>query len=687
MACQDLHAQTQTDRSTTQLEDVTVKAGSSSRSGVGAPAAQFSGSGLVLKGSSSLGEMLNGEPGISSTYFGPVASRPVVRGMDGDRLRILNNGADNLDVSGLSYDHAVAIDPLVVERLEIFRGPAAMRYGGNGLGGAVNMVDGRIPREAIKGLQGRADLSLNSGDRARNAAVILESGNEKVSFHVDAYARKSGDMAVPVSLPCQASGSLVSVARLCNSAASSRGGAVGASVFFPRGYLGFSVSTHEATYGSVAEDEVSLSMQMQRAAVEGKIDLEGWVSSLKAQVSFSDYKHTEFDAGVAGTVFANKGNDVRLEARHRKLGNFEGLIGFQMGSNRFSADGLEAFAPNSRTRQQALFVVEEAVYSWGKLNVAGRIEHLEVTSLGNPQVARFGTGSQAFAPASFGFGGELILNSRWTARSSLTMNQRAPRDYELYADGPHLATAAYEVGDARLGKESSRHLEVGLAWRGVDPAGKRTHSANLNLFVSRFSNFLTLNKTGNLRGADGEVNPLDADGDGVADLSGESILPEFKYQQQAARFHGFEANGTWRVPFAGQTAQALDLQWRLDYVHGRNSDTGALLPRIAPLRAGATLVWSEFANRRRGWSARLGFDHFAQAADRSTPAYTFVNAGVSYETNARIGSQDTRLLWYARLDNMSDRLAYSATSVLTQSLPGRVPLPGRSLRIGVQALF
>jgi iron complex outermembrane recepter protein len=146
LACSNSAAQT-------QLDEVTVSAGS--RTGAGAagqiaqPSAQLSGTGLVLKGNSSLGEVLNGTPGVSSTYFGPVASRPVIRGMDGDRVRILSNAADNLDVSGLSYDHAVAIDPLVIERIELFRGPAALRYGGNGLGGVVNLLDGRIPREAI----------------------------------------------------------------------------------------------------------------------------------------------------------------------------------------------------------------------------------------------------------------------------------------------------------------------------------------------------------------------------------------------------------------------------------------------------------------------------------------------------------------------------------------------------------
>jgi iron complex outermembrane recepter protein len=184
-----------------------------------------------------------------------------------------------------------------------------------------------------------------------------------------------------------------------------------------------------------------------------------------------------------------------------------------------------------------------------------------------------------------------------------------------------------------------------------------------------------LDATGNTRGVDGELNPVDADGDGVADGSGEGILPEYAYAQVPARFRGLEASGNWRLIDSGGT---LDVQWRADTVRATNSQTGTSLPRIAPVRVGTTLVWGQGA-----WSVRGGFDHYAKPRDNSTGAYTLWSAAMTY----RMKAQNAHLLWFARLENASNKLAYSATSILTQSSPGKSPLPGRSLKVGLQASF
>ena len=196
---------------------------------------------------------------------------------------------------------------------------------------------------------------------------------------------------------------------------------------------------------------------------------------------------------------------------------------------------------------------------------------------------------------------------------------------------------------------------------------------------------------------DGEFNPSDLNVDGRSDASGENILPEFAYRQHGARLYGLEAQGNWRFYEAPGSPQTLDLQWRADFVRGLNTVTGAGLPRISPLRLGATLVWAQNganapagANATRlgqGWGARLGFDYYAKPVDQSTQAYTFWSAALTYQTLAKITGQESKLLWYARLENATDRLAFSATSILTTSLPGRVPLPGRSFKMGLQILF
>jgi len=457
-------------QTTPSLKEVTVTGNPLGGTDLIAPAAQYSGTGLLLRSQTTLGETLSGTPGVSSSYFGPNASRPIIRGLDGDRIRILSNSGATVDASGLSYDHAVTADPISIERIEVLRGPGALLYGGSAVGGVVNVIDNRIPREPMEGVTGKADLGLASGNRERAAAFMLEGGNQRLGLHADVFNRSTQDVRVPISLACTKEGVTSFARRICNSASDVRGGAVGGSLFFDKGYLGASVSTYSNDYGTVAEDEVTIDMRSQRYAVEGELrDLGGFVKSLKGQFSHTDYRHTEFDAGAPGTLFKNRGNDFRLEARHAPLGALEGVIGVQGEDTRFSADGEEAFAPYSRTRQRAAFAHEELATSWGKLSFGARAESVEVQSLGNPVVARFVPASRNFNPGSLAMGALWNVAPAWQLTSNFSATQRAPKDYELFADGPHVATGAYEVGNPDLGKERSRHLDLGVQWkRGAD---------------------------------------------------------------------------------------------------------------------------------------------------------------------------------------------------------------------------
>ncbi len=655
--------------SSPRLKEVTITANPLGSSDLIAPTSSYSGTGLLLRQQSTLGETLANTPGVSSTYFGPNASRPIIRGLDGDRVRVLSNSGASIDASGLSFDHAVPIDPIAIERVEVLRGPGALLYGGSAVGGVVNVIDNRIPRAAVEGIVGKVDAGFSSGNNGKNGAFLLEGGNKQFALHADVFSRSSEDVAVPADLACSKGGTPRLQRKICNSAADTRGGALGGSVFFDRGYLGAALSSFKTNYGTVAEDEVTIDMRSERLALEGEVRLDGWLQSLKGQLSRTDYQHTELEGAEVGTVFKNKGNDLRLEARHAKLGPVEGVLGLQAEKNNFSANGEEAFAPFSQTRQAAAFAYEEASFSWGKISLGARLESVKVQSFGNPDVARFVPGTRSFKPASYALGGLFKLSPQWQLTSNLALTQRAPKDYELFADGPHIATAAYELGNAALAKEKSTSVDVGAQWK----SGANT--LQLNAFVSRFKNYILLDATGNSRGLDGETNPVDADGDGIADGSGEEILPEFAYRQVPARFRGLEASGNWRLLDKGGT---LDMQWRADTVRAVNTDTGASLPRIAPVRLGATLVWALGA-----WSVRGGFDHYAKPRDNTTSAYTLWNAALTY----RMKAQNASLLWFARLENAADKLAYSATSILTQSAPGKSPLPGRSLKAGLQATF
>lgn len=639
------------------LKEVTITGNPLGASDLIAPAVGYSGPALLLRTQSTLGETLNGTPGVSSTYFGPNASRPVIRGLDGDRIRILGNGGATVDASGLSYDHAVTADPISIERVEVLRGPGALLYGGSALGGVVNVIDNRIPREAPDGVSGKADIGLATANRERGGGLMVEGGNARVGLHVDAFSRSTSDVAVPASLACTQQGVTRFASRICNSASRTSGGAVGGSLFFDQGYLGAAVSSYRNDYGTVAEDEVTIGMRSTRYALEGALrNLGGPLQSIKFQASHTDYRHTEFDAGTPGTVFASKGSDLRLEARHARLGPLEGIVGLQAETTRFSADGAEAFAPYSRTRQQALFAHEELPLSWGKLSLGARTESVKVDSSGNPLLPRFVPAGRSFNPVSYALGALWNVAPRWQLTANIAQSQRAPRDYELFADGAHVATGAYEVGNAGLGKERSLNVDLGAQWK------SGANHLKLSVFSTRFRNYISLESTGVLRDVDGE------------------LFPEFAYRAVNARFSGLEAGGNLRLLDSGQT---LDLELRADLVRARNADTGQPLPRIAPARLGATLAWAQGP-----WGARLGFDHAAAqrrvpVGERSTDAYTLWSAALTWRQQAGASS----LLWYARLDNAANKLAYSASSILTQTAPGKSPLPGRSLKLGLQVGF
>ncbi len=524
------HAQTANPAGTAapapSLKEVTVTGNPLGASELIAPTETLQGDTLLLRSRSTLGETLDGVPGVSSSYFGPNASRPIIRGQDGDRIRILQNGGSAPDASALSYDHAVPVDALVTDRIEVLRGPSALQYGGSAVGGVVNVIDNRIPTEPINGFGGRADLGYATGSQERSGGVVLEGGNDRYALHVDAFDRKSDDVRVPVDLACEKPGSPGLARRICNSQNSAHGGAVGGTLFFDRGWIGASASSYRSDYGTVAEDEVTIGMKSDRYALEGEWRPGGFFTSIRTKFGHTDYRHTEFEGSEVGTTFANKSNDLRVEARHRKIGGVEGMIGFTSESGRFSADGEEAFAPHSRTRANALFLHEELATSWGRLSFGARTEQVKVESLGYPDdlsITRFTTGERSFNPHSAALGALVNLTPQWQLTSNLAYTERAPKDYELFANGPHVATAAWEVGDASLEKERSIGFDLGAQWK------NGPNNARVNAYVTRFRNYIGLNATGVQRDGEGEV---------VTDPAAEDTLAEYAYGGVRARFTG-----------------------------------------------------------------------------------------------------------------------------------------------------
>jgi len=617
----------------------------------------LSGDALTLTRGASLGETLQGLPGVAATNFGPNSSRPTIRGLDGDRVRMLSNSGASVDASSLSFDHAVPVDPLVVDRIEVLRGAAALLYGGNAIGGVVNTLDNRIPRGPQAGLSGAAEVRLGGAARERNGAVVLDGGSSQFAWHADLAGRSASDTAVPRFSSDDGSGS-VSNTRIRNSAADSHGGALGASLLFAKGYAGVSIDDYRNEYGVTVEPDVTIRMQRQRLATAGEWhDENAPLRRIRWQLSRTRYEHAEVEGtGEIGTVFNSRGTDLRLEAEHAPLGPIKGVLGLQWERSDFSALGEEALVPSTQTRSGALFLLEQ--YSSGpwSLSAGARAESVRVRA---DEDARFGpASSRSFSPRSLSLSSSYKLAGDWSLSANLNSSQRAPMFYELHANGVHVASGAFEIGDAQLGLERARGVDLGLKWQNADSL------LRFNVYQTRFASYIALDATGN-----------------VVEEGGEE-LPEYAFKSVPARLRGFELEGRWGLPaLAGLPGAKLALTGQLDGVRGDNRATGEPLPRLAPLRASLGLDASQGA-----WSGRVEL-RLAARQDRvptlDTPTAGYGMFKLSLARQFRLAEMDA--LWYLKLDNLGNKLAYSATSVAT--LRDLSPLAGRSLHTGLQVRF
>ncbi len=665
-----------------RLDEVTITARDLASSSLLVPAQQLSGAALTQRQGSTLGETLDNLPGIANSSFGPNVGRPIIRGMEGDRIRILQNGGANMDMSGLSNDHAVPIDPLTTERIEVLRGPATLLYGGSAIGGVVNVIDNRIARERMfdekGGVTGKAEVRAGGAANERSTGAMIEAGNDRFVLHVDAFDRTTQNLRVPQEMNCVAEGvATPSGRRVCNAASNSRGAAVGGTLLFDRGYLGVSTSEYRSTYGTVAEPTVSIGMLRRHHVMEGLVRDVGVFQDVKLQWGHTNYTHTEFDEAVAGTRFDNKGYELRLDARQRSVKLSEGLTlegttGIQRERNNMQALGDERFLPPSLTESTGFFTYQALKTTWGQLSAGARTESVQVQSFeaigpNSENAAQ----TKKFQPTSFALGALRNLRkgeaqNGWQLTTHLSSSQRAPKDYELFAHGQHVATAAYEIGQPANGLEKGTQLDVGAEWK------QGSHKFGVTAFASQFSNYLALRPTT------------------LADPTG-GDLPVYRFEGVRARFHGIESTAKMRM-VGGHDALlspnaargAMDLELRADVVNAQDLTNNTPMPRIAPMRLGADALWS-----RQAWGVRLGFMH-AAAQNRvpegnvATAGYTLWNAGLNYHMH----QGPTHWLLFAKLDNITNKLAYSSTSVLTQTMGAYAPpIAGRSLKVGAQMSF
>jgi len=647
--------------------------------------------------SSTLGETLARQPGINSTYFGPNASRPVIRGLGGDRVRILQNGLGTMDVSNTSDDHAVAVDPIALKRIEVVRGPAALLYGPNAVGGVVNQIDGRIPEQRLeRAFSGRADVRVDSPSTGKVGALMVEGGAKNGwNYHLDGFRRESDNLAIPgfaQTAAQRATTGDTTAGKLPGSQATADGGAIGTSYVWDKGHIGASFQGLNNDYGVVTDPAVNIRLHQRRFDLAGSF-LQPFdaIQSIKYKVGRADYRHTEYDAGAPGTVFNSLAYNGRLEALHTQVGRLEGAIGYEIRDEKLSAQGAEAFLPPGRTVINSLFIFEELKWDTFRIQFGGRVDFVGADAEAVPAHPNgfFPTAdSRSFTTGSGSLGMVYRPVREWSGAVNVSYTQRAPTVTELYAFGPHAATGTFEVGNRNFNSEGNLSLDVSVRRETGHVTGQ------VGFFYHRFSNFMAP-FAGTLGGA-GLVNEdgLNADdgstalnggvaGDGLADRDADAdgvvddTFNVFNFQGVRAEFYGFEGLVTWHM--IEDDTQSLHLDLKSDYVRARDRSNGGSLPRISPLRFGGELGYERGAFSTSCELMRVQRQGSVSAGELPTPGYVMLNAEIAY----KFGSSPNSVELALRGLNLLDQEARNHVSFLKEI----APMPGRGAMVSLRATF
>ena len=622
-----------------------------------------------------IGETLSRQAGVSSTSFGPNASRPILRGFQGERIRILNDGIGSFDVSNTSVDHAVVINPQLAERIEVLRGPASLLYGSSAIGGVVNIVDKRIPRE-VPTEPVHLDVlgSFGSAATERNISGVVEVPvTDRIVLHVDGSFAESDDLRIggfvlsrPVRAAALASGDpavrdlAVLDGRLPNSAARTWAAGGGAAFIDADGELGFAYSHYDSLYGvpprfdlATGDGEaVRLKVKQDRIDLRGQINAGGsLIDTIKFRFGYADYRHSELDdAGAIGTTFLNQGLEGRLEVAQTKRdigsGTWRGATGVQLFARRFEAIGDEAFVPRNDTLQAGIFTLQEVDFGAASVETAGRYERANVKA----SVSDF-RGAPVFSDRNFDlFSGSLGASfgfaQGWRLGVNLSHTERAPAAEELLANGPHAGTQAFEIGNPDFVKERANGAELILRGKGEG------YSFEASVYYSRFSDYIYEVQTGAV----------------------EDNLPIFQILQDNARYIGFEVQGSATLARLGDSEIKLDAL--ADYTDAKILGGGGMVPRIPPLRMLAGIGVSGPV-----WDARAEIEHATSqtrlaAFETETAAYTLVNASISIRPFA--DRPNTAIVVSA--NNLFDVDARRHASFLKNF----APLAGRDIRVSLR---
>lgn len=635
----------------------------------------LSGEKLAAESQGQIGDMLTQIPGVSATSFSPGASRPVLRGFQGNRVAVLTDGIGNIDASNTSADHAVTIDALTTERIEVLRGPAVLLFGGQAVGGAVNVIDKRIPRavpqEAVH-VDAILGYSTASDEYSGGASIDLPISTRFVA-HVDGSYRKSSDLriggfllspefrdeALDVSVDEAASGNLTGAAnardwadfrgRLPNSGVETWSFGAGGAFIDDGGNLGISFNIYDTTYGiperpdfsEPVGGEVSIDLRQYRFDLRGEVELgDGLFDKARIRAGYADYTHKELEGSEIGTTFFSKAIEARFELTQNERGGWRGATGLQFQTRDFEAVGDEAFIPPTRSNQLGLFTLQE--FSLGNLDaeVAIRFDHARLEAQTLAIERSFNNVS-----AAFGIGyniGDLKIGT------NISRTGRAPSVEELFSNGPHVATQSFEVGDPTLRSERSWNGELYARYDST------RFDFTTTLYTNRFGSFIFENDTGNI----------------VDDL------PEFVYLQQKARVWGVETEASAQLGHAAGFDFVVD--GVADYTRATITGNGPA-PRIPPLRLLGGLELQSANLDLRGEVEWTDSQNRTASFENPTDGFTMVNAALTWRPFGR----DKNISLIAAANNIFDVEARRAAS-FTKDF---VALAGRDFRVTARFSF
>jgi iron complex outermembrane receptor protein len=655
---------------------------------LGRESADLSQSATVLQGdalrqqlANSLGETLARMPGLANASFGENIGRPVIRGLQGTRVGILSNNMAVSDASAVSQDHAVSVEPFLTDQVEVLRGPSTLLYGSGAIGGVVNMVSPSIPQAIPEtGYSGRATAQANTAANEEFAAGRLEVGASDFVLHVDGFHRRTDDYEIPGSANLYPEDENIDEDEkddsgvLANSFLDNQGGALGGSWIGEQWRLGVAYTEYKADYGipgevhgheaehgdeleaeDPLEEEAPVSINLKSRRTESELlgrDPFGGFELLKVQFVDSNYEHTEYEGNEVGTIFNSDTTNTRVELTHNPWGTWQGVFGLQYTDLDFSAVGAEAFVPKSKTETGAIFWIERVEFDAWQFEIGLRYDDVDI-NVPNTLVAGEGpvgpTASAEFEPLSASAGSIWQLDESTDLIFTVAHTERAPGVDELFANGPHIATRVFEVGDEGLDTESSLHVEGGVRVT----LDRFTGSATV--FSDSFNDYIYQAGTG-----------LEEDG-----------LPLLLWSQQDADFIGAEVE--LRYDFDPNSSGHWQLFGFGDIVDAELADNTDV-PRLPPKRVGLGMDWD-----RQGLAANVVWIHAYRQDniapfETPTPGYDLLNAELVI-TLPSAGQYDWQV--YLKGQNLLDEDIRNSTSYLKDF----APQIGRNIILGTRVYF